>query len=989
MSGSIIQHVENEKQPYRVPVFTIKPSNIHFSDKIEKNASVVRLTTCDFVTNYYNVSYTSNCLRWLRIPNINSNSSSVSKISGSPDNPYYDLAIDGKSIHLCKLYITPGAYETVDDIILEINKKLYNSFQNLLSIGSTTNTVYTNQEFNYQFNPNGNDTGGDDGEPDPKRNIPTLFTDSGIQEIKDADVSEATLINPTYIQSSILSSEMNTIYYYVDGVIRYKSNEIDDNTKTATDAIIAFDASAIAEATLSNAVIALPFLTTVDKTKTTYNNDFDVIIDNGTYYIRSGTIPEKFNESAEITEESTTSTYADAYRNIFISGTIINSYAGKSSLITLNTTRSESSMVIVSAALEDFETHFNVQNMTGRFEYQVSQVNDLDMLTYSPVTGDSAEDINQNFTVSIYLPTIDCITTDPDNGSFSVDWSEAEVPVIEILDTQNKVAFTGSPINLLKETEFPNKAAVLGESSALPELSFKLSEGENFDIHEYSALKITMSGSWNPTSSAETPTVNSFIARLRKLSIESEGQQTEILSCFGLDIANLVHDGTQWTPSFSGNDDSSSVTINASVQFRSSAHNATVGVVCSIKRSPNGDTANASEFKLLDRHYMLTKGEVSNGSIRSYPPSIPIDDLFTLNSDEHSEETTYTARENRDLLYDPYYNDAYKLILQTKAGDVPSFVTPSVTTDNKLCLKWYTSIIPVTTPTIYTTTLNFLNVMKDPNFETKFRTELMQKVLTYDGYNNTGTQTLTTNNYKLSRYTKQSNLVDSYYYNFQIDKKDLWYKLGFTPCIIDYNKSTIMSYNSTHKADESDNPNKLHPVYLIKGIYYSECLYNGPIRIPSVQRLDSSDQDTGVSDVHQIILPAGYDLMKLLINQDNETLTNQDYNLFNTYFCKTFHYAPRLANLSIPKTIEIKLTQNKDIEEYLNSNEIVDSIASIGQYKVVRDNEATIASIQQSLEINSTIEIPDSNPIYVYLTNGNEVYSIMDTVATLNVEYIN
>ena len=73
MTESIIQHIENEKQPYRVPVFELQPNNIRFSDKIERNASIVRLTSCDFVTNYYNISYTNNCLRWIRIPTYSSN----------------------------------------------------------------------------------------------------------------------------------------------------------------------------------------------------------------------------------------------------------------------------------------------------------------------------------------------------------------------------------------------------------------------------------------------------------------------------------------------------------------------------------------------------------------------------------------------------------------------------------------------------------------------------------------------------------------------------------------------------------------------------------------------------------------------------------------------------------------------------------------------------------------------------------------------------
>ena len=118
--------------------------------------------------------------------------------------------------------------------------------------------------------------------------------------------------------------------------------------------------------------------------------------------------------------------------------------------------------------------------------------------------------------------------------------------------------------------------------------------------------------------------------------------------------------------------------------------------------------------------------------------------------------------------------------------------------------------------------------------------------------------------------------------------------------------------------------------------------------------------------------------------------TSTDHSMiFNTYFNKTVHYAQQLMLLTIPKTIEVKMTQNKDIEEFLNSNKVVDSVANIGQYQVVRENEPSIHAIQQQLVINSTLELPDNSPVYVFLTNGNQIYSLMDTVATLNIEYIN
>ena len=135
----IIQHIENEKQPYRVPVFTIKPTNVHFSDKVEKKASVVRLTTCDFVTNYYNVSFNSNCLRWIRHPEFSNNDLLTSNYSKAPSNPYFKTDMNNVDTPiLCKLYITPGAYASVVDLMAEINIRMYDSFVDLFDIHSNS-----------------------------------------------------------------------------------------------------------------------------------------------------------------------------------------------------------------------------------------------------------------------------------------------------------------------------------------------------------------------------------------------------------------------------------------------------------------------------------------------------------------------------------------------------------------------------------------------------------------------------------------------------------------------------------------------------------------------------------------------------------------------------------------------------------------------------------------------------------------------------------
>ena len=174
---------------------------------------------------------------------------------------------------------------------------------------------------------------------------------------------------------------------------------------------------------------------------------------------------------------------------------------------------------------------------------------------------------------------------------------------------------------------------------------------------------------------------------------------------------------------------------------------------------------------------------------------------------------------------------------------------------------------------------------------------------------------------------------------------------------------------------------QVSPVYLIKGKYYSEQLYTGPIITSHKIAFNNKQQNTkGTLDiVHSYEIDAGTDIKELSTN--NETI-------FNTYFLKTKHFAENMMNLSIPKDVDVKITQNKDVEKYLNSNKMINSLASIGTYGVIRPNDPAYDSIQQRININSTVNIPDNGTLYVFLTSSNQRYPIVSSESVLNVEYI-
>lgn len=990
MTDSIIQHIENEKQPYRIPVFTIKPSTIHFSDKVEKTASVVRLTTCDFITNYYNVSYTNNCLRWIRIPTYENNELLSST---APEDPYYELTDTSvPALHLCKLYITPNAYASAVDIVKEINTKLYNSFYNLFKIHTISELVYGNQQFSYQVLPDWETRTPTD--VPTVDSVPSVFSNYGIQELRNAVITEAELRNGELGEASV--------FYYIPGQIRYIKNNI---LYIYSNCIIEFTNVFYTDVSVYNGTINLPFF--YDPSTTTFNQFSTTKSKDGSYNIFQGIIPGLFSHASGVGDNW--AKYSNVVCNVLRTATIENVVGINCNIWSdgKQIVNSNESIDIETAVIDNFEVCSNIMKDTNRFRFQSvsTTTHELENFVYQYAFKD--EIINPDLKIVINIASTR-LALSGDGLTATVDWNTASDVNISILNPsgKNPIALSGFELACSSEGIFPLGAETILNGRAienvLPGITFTSTEAISIDTSLYYSLTITLEGTFQEeVEEWEIDTLKTFVydyaygVRIKKIKDDMNNWvQNEIPDVYGVDVYRLykksyeVVDGervaldNEWEQGM----------VERTVQFNQiqispKGENTQITVVepkGTITRKVNNPSTDSVDYywNIFDRKYYLKAGTVSAGILYNVPiDSSSLSNLYTLSTAVPSHSPVQTITANANLTYDTYYYKAYQMIKQAEEGTVPTFVALIQSTSSaKLTLKWFLPIIPITSESIYTNTLNFLEVMKDPNFELKFNTSHLQPILSYTGLGDE--QVLTTNTFKLSKYSKQNNNIDDYYYNFSIDEQDLWSKLGFTPCKIRYDRTTIMSYNSSHKADESSDSQEVYPVYLIKGVYYSECLYNGPLYTNSTIKIESYEENVDISNIKSIMLPANYDITKLMS-------TNDDLILFNTYFNKTTHYAERLMDLSVPKTIEVKITQNKDIEEYLNSNEIEDSIANLGQYKVVRENEPTIQSIQQELELNTTIQIPDDNPVYVYLTNGNQIYSLMDTVATLNVEYIN
>ena len=499
-----------------------------------------------------------------------------------------------------------------------------------------------------------------------------------------------------------------------------------------------------------------------------------------------------------------------------------------------------------------------------------------------------------------------------------------------------------------------------------------------------------------------------FSARIRKVrsaveqSTEEDQEEkigTELSGVYGVDICPIYLDGEgdnkRWVLDVEAKQLKFSSITTITSSGKETTYNNIDGVITRgryiTQNASSGSNSSDSykfelfEYYLIDRKYTIDTGICTAGIVSMLPLStekVPLENLFVLNESETIVKEVKTINNNIALTYDNYYYLAYRMIMQDGANANFIFLTTG-NENNKLGIKFFYPVIPVTSDTIYTNTLDFLSVMQDPNFSTKRTTKYMGKLIEIDD-TATGMTipfSLTTNNYKLTKYINDESTIDDFYYNFEISENDLWKKLGFIPAKIEYTRDGMISYKPTNKSDESNIRNQVYPIYTIKGVYYSETLYYGPLHVQYPVKIESKTAGEN-GNIRKFIVPAGYDLFKFSTSAEN-------LMLYHMYFEKTIHYGQQLMLLTIPKTIEVKMTQNKDIEEYLNSNEITDSIANIGQYQVVRENEPSIHAIQQQLTINTTLELPDNSPVYIFLTNGNQIYSLMDTVATLNIEYIN
>lgn len=349
-----------------------------------------------------------------------------------------------------------------------------------------------------------------------------------------------------------------------------------------------------------------------------------------------------------------------------------------------------------------------------------------------------------------------------------------------------------------------------------------------------------------------------------------------------------------------------------------------------------------------------------------------VKDLFKLKITTSGTGNTFDAEENAELLYDKYY---YTLVTAIANGtDIVTIVTND--SNSTIGLNFVFDMLPVTSDTVLSTTDDFINVFEQPNLIENYTTKILPHIIKCNQHN----FYITNDDFLKYMYLLDLKSIDSYYYNFTIDD-DILIKLGFELPKIIYNSKYMVNYEGIYdEVDESLRRFENNPIYSIKGVYYSEIIYTGPVLTSHKYAINTS-RDISINQKNMPI----YDKYNININDNIMNYISNDA-IYN-YFIKQTHYANNTINLSIPMDIDVRITQNSDIEQIINVESLTNPINIIAKYNTIGTNNSVYNSSQQYIDINNTINIPDSG-IYVYLTSANQRYPIIKSDATLHVVYL-
>lgn len=320
--------------------------------------------------------------------------------------------------------------------------------------------------------------------------------------------------------------------------------------------------------------------------------------------------------------------------------------------------------------------------------------------------------------------------------------------------------------------------------------------------------------------------------------------------------------------------------------------------------------------------------------------------------------------QNYVSIINPYTSSLISVILNKEAtGGANFFTQQDIVDQGTITLRTSFECIPVSfSNNVISTVDNFTTIYHNYDMFATYDTVIPTKILSTTFSESEPIETVLNNinigpinnvNY-ISNYLTSIAKVDSFYYNFS-SNSDLWHAFG-----TDY--FTILNDDVVKFAN---NVNDGLPIYVIYGQYYSEMLYKGPIYANVNYVTQDGDLDVRIA--------RGTDISGFPTSVLNEFITKTHYGRYH-------------VDLSLPRKLNINITQNDDVERIVNN---MYSISPFIDYSLVYTNQPVYTGINQIIDINKSVSFSNNDVLYLYVTSDTHVYPISNLNAYIDVEYYN
>lgn len=976
----------------RLPTYTIKP--LEYNGKLLHN---VRISSLNLTTNLYTVTYNNNCFRFLRRLSYISDPAEdniIKTIYPKRVNPIYSYFTSDSGVTpndeiwvLCSLYIEPGAYKSVDEIVSALNNSFINSLQGLFGDRNKSGEILPATEVYYRKYMFGNDYSRIESEY-------TILVESVYWS------ATCQLYNTSFKMIEVhngdnIKYDYDDVFgeYKTDGILNIKINEDTRELDIVNDYVSYVDENdGMMYININGVVFKYVFIKDVStlsidnevKTNLSFVNNkaefewnyeksiLDVNVsklnDNFTFSFSriDVTITDNegkeisFTRSLDVTVEGV-KCYAYDIENtntwLILPGNLDQTLIKP---LTINeiTIIDENAFPVMTDKLSfsnkrtENKNYSNVEfyftsRYDGRVDFYVKQANNeyLYINTYS--AGDTIKYGAIVIKISIISTSEGKISDFTPEGSVTNNYKYS-------FKYNNEIYKINTFPNISKSYIPNNKIDILPGSPIFKYKSYHnlVSTDKKYDltfedIRDKSEITIKFDKPYTYTLSI--PPDNASIT------------------------AHITYVPTNTTSSIS--DDSITLyEINGErIYFKTQ----------NSKYFIYPDTALTSNIELSSQGY-LPITSLNNGT-----GDKPIWDTIYLNNKlyhidfssdipikiyrDYSDQISESSKE---LLYDKFINEMYMKYVN---GD-NDFITISNKSETEFYINLPTNCVPVElTSTTFTNQINFSSTEQFPKTYSNTGTYKLPAIIRYSDTNITVKDSYG----YIYKYNNEIQNVDTFLYSFPQDTESLLSILGIETCKIEYSESSfktlpLQNIDVTSKAQFSE------PIYFIKGRYYSEALYLGPIRISKNLKININNESSNTVNNKPISLNNGFDLRRLI---EDDRINGK--SIFEKYFfMNKFSSVYSTRNMLHVSNIQLMITQVDIIELLVNIREPSNEMSNIKSFDILNTDDLINDSAVKEVVIGKNYLIPD-NGIKVYVTSPNSRYAIINDTRNsfIRVEY--